>query len=225
MFPTSAIDPFPKSGFPGGDPYDQYNDLFASLFTFPAPTPAPLTEPIIQPVADGNTGEGLYALPGEAATGVTKPLSDGMADILGLFPAGKDLKKKPVQIGSEELPLSDVEPKKEDARFLGPPIPAIPGNAAETAPLDDGHNQDPEDVCSMPVDGKVPPPKVDAKNSVQPIDVKVDRRKHDDDHSIEFEVLELPTDPATSVHKTEAEHTRAKFSLRRSLAIPPQTAT
>ena len=208
MFPTSAIDPFPKSGFPGGDPYDQYTDLFAALFTFPAPAPAPLSEPVIQAV-DAVSGETLPSLNDTSEATAARPFSDGMADILGLFPSTTELKKKSSDIEPIVLPSEKGEPKNEDARFLGPPIPAIPTKPVEVAPAADSLSEPPEDVCSMPVDGKVPSPKLDVKNTgMDHPDIKVGRRKHEDDHPVELEILEMPTDPLPPSHKLEKDTPR-----------------
>lgn len=232
IFPTSAIDPFPKGGFPVGDPaeYDQYTDLFASLFTFPVPMPQ--AEPAVPKIAEGNVDEALFLQPDGSGTGVTRSftVSDGMADILGLFPAGADTKKKSARSETPDVGLADVEQnqKSADIGFLGPPIPIIPVKPVGKAVVNESVGEPPENICNMPVDGKVHLPQFDVKNKlVNSVDAKVDRRKHEDDHPVEFEILELPTEPVPIAHKSEIEATQdiqPLFSAREPVQSEEQAA-
>jgi hypothetical protein len=213
MISTPAVDAFPKSGFAGNDSpeYDPYTDLFAALFSFPvAPPPTDLVKVEIPAETGGETADLFFLQEGPETSlmPVAKPFSDGVADILGLFPPISDPKAKLTELKTDVDPMEPLGIQKPIS-FLGPPVDAKPGKKPETPPI--GPNDrlpiPPVEVCGMPVDGKLPPVQVriPKETIIQHVEGKIYRRKEEHDHPLEFEILEIPADVIPKVTKSEGD--------------------
>lgn len=214
---TTNLSSVPPGSFasPEGKGFDPYSDLFAALFTFPAPVqPEPLI--VDKPTIVGSDETADLGAAGAASDLQTvpllaepaKPAKDNSAGILGLFPKVTEPLAQSERIAlpaDTKLPLD----KKPPIEYLGPPVKQSPPRDPKLAAI--SREEDLRinfgDVCGLPV-FRSDTAAVSAVGVPDPTLVPIigeQLRMVKDEQLSEIEPLELPLVPPPIDSKMEQE--------------------